>query len=253
MEKSKQIRKHKCTFTILTSGNQEFRSSSSNDYPSTGNFCRRFFFFLVRRLVCLCSYSFWCGSVFFKKKQLNGCSFWPGRNYYFLFVQFCARGLSRPHFVTGKGTFNHCGRSRAWNSTHHGRYVFLTAFFAIKWAKKSDNATCICMCTRVACTCVCFLRDLESECDTHVSTQKISFYLFSFSVSLFLCVSVSVFLVVFGAGAMKVNAWTCAPATAVMLRMLEKKEHNCWTRSLLNSVKYDCSVISFIGRLTFFF
>ena len=21
-------------------------------------------------------------------------------------------------------TFNHCGRSKAWNSTHHGRYVF---------------------------------------------------------------------------------------------------------------------------------
>ena len=27
------------------------------------------------------------------------------------------------------GTFNHCGRSKAWNSTHHGRYVFQTAFF----------------------------------------------------------------------------------------------------------------------------
>ena len=28
-----------------------------------------------------------------------------------------------------KGTFNHCGRSKAWNSTHHGWYVFQTRFF----------------------------------------------------------------------------------------------------------------------------
>ena len=28
-----------------------------------------------------------------------------------------------------KGPFNHCGRSKAWNSIHHGRYVFQTAFF----------------------------------------------------------------------------------------------------------------------------
>ena len=30
-------------------------------------------------------------------KQLKGCSFWPGRNFFYL--QFCARGLPRPHFV----------------------------------------------------------------------------------------------------------------------------------------------------------
>ena len=30
------------------------------------------------------------------------------------------------------GTFNHCGRSNAWNSTHHGRYVFQTAFFFVR-------------------------------------------------------------------------------------------------------------------------
>ena len=51
----------------------------------------------------------------------------------------------------------------------------------------------------------------------------VSFYLFSFSVCpcvvcdgvvVVVCVCVSVFLVVFGASAMKVNAWTCAPATA---------------------------------------
>ena len=36
-----------------------------------------------------------------------------------LLVYLCsfARVVSRPHFVTGKGTFNQCGRSRAWNST----------------------------------------------------------------------------------------------------------------------------------------
>ena len=54
----------------------------------------------------------------------------------------------------------------------------------------------------------------------------VSFYLFSSSVSVSVCcvwvvlvvvcvsVCVSAFLVVFGASAMKVNAWTCAPATA---------------------------------------
>ena len=47
----------------------------------------------------------------------------------FFDIQFCALGLSRPHFVIMKGTFNHCGRSKAWNSTHHGRYVFQTVFF----------------------------------------------------------------------------------------------------------------------------
>ena len=43
-------------------------------------------------------------------------------------MQFCARGLSRPHFVIRMGTFNHCGRSKASNSAHHGRYVFQTVF-----------------------------------------------------------------------------------------------------------------------------
>ena len=28
-----------------------------------------------------------------------------------------------------KGSFNHFGRAKAWNSTHHGRYVFQTSFF----------------------------------------------------------------------------------------------------------------------------
>ena len=31
-------------------------------------------------------------------------------------------------FFIKKGTFNHCGRSKAWNSTHHGRYEFQTVF-----------------------------------------------------------------------------------------------------------------------------
>ena len=48
-------------------------------------------------------------------------------------MQFCARGLSRPHFVIRMGTFNHCGRSKAWNSTHHGRYVFQAVFFVEKY------------------------------------------------------------------------------------------------------------------------
>ena len=28
------------------------------------------------------------------------------------------------------GTFNHCGRSKAWNSTHHGWYVFQSVFLS---------------------------------------------------------------------------------------------------------------------------
>ena len=51
-------------------------------------------------------------------------------NYHFLkFTVFPLCGLSCLHLVIRKGIFNHCGRSKAWNSTHHGRYVFQTTFF----------------------------------------------------------------------------------------------------------------------------
>ena len=33
------------------------------------------------------------------------------------------------HVFTEKGTFNHCGRSKAFLIEHHGRYVFQSAFF----------------------------------------------------------------------------------------------------------------------------
>ena len=43
---------------------------------------------------------------------------------------------------------------------------------------------------------------------------------------------VSVFLVVFGASAMKVNAWTCAPATDRDLDCWDKKDGACSPRTV---------------------
>ena len=45
-------------------------------------------------------------------------------------------------------------------------------------------------------------------------------------------VVVSVFLVVFGASAMKVNAWTCAPATASDLDYWDLKDGACSPRTV---------------------
>ena len=64
-------------------------------------------------------------------KQLNGCSFSPGRNYYF-YIQFSRCAVCHVYTFNKKGTFNHFGRSKAWDSTHHGRYEFKTAFFRKK-------------------------------------------------------------------------------------------------------------------------
>ena len=64
-----------------------------------------------------------------REGELAVAVFDPGGIIIIFHSQFCARGLSRPHFVIRKGIFNHCGRSKAWNSTHHGRYVFQTSFF----------------------------------------------------------------------------------------------------------------------------
>ena len=81
---------------------------------------------------------------------------------FFYLMLFCARGLSRPHFVIRMGTFNHCGRSKAWNGTHHGRYVFQTVFLLRNMNTNMYTYTYInkyifsCACTYAcACTCVC--------------------------------------------------------------------------------------------------
>ena len=92
-------------------------------------------------------------------KQLNGLQFLTRVELLlFLICSFPSRGLSRPHFVTMKGTFNHCGRSKAWNSTHLGRYVFQTAFFV----RNMDTDMCIFTHTNMytytyknTCTCTC--------------------------------------------------------------------------------------------------
>ena len=124
--------------------------------------------FLFRELLSLCSYSFWRWSKYFSNSFFD-----PGGIIIFHDIQFSAVRFVMSTFFNKKGTFNHCGRSKASNSTHHGRYVFPS------------------------------LR----------SAASLSIFLF-LSVCLCVSVCVSVFFVVFGASAMKVNAWTCALATA---------------------------------------
>ena len=116
--------------------------------------------------------------------QLNGCSFWTGRNYCCIWYTDFARAVCHVYTCIKKGTFNHSGRSKAWNSTHHRRYVFPKL-------EKCCVSLCLfflCVCLRVLCVLVV--------------------------VIVVLCLCVSVFLVVFGASATKLNALTCAPATA---------------------------------------
>ena len=91
-------------------------------------------------------------------------------------VELFLKQLNGCSFFIKTDKFNHFGRSDAWNSTHHGRHVFPSL--------KSAASLFLSVCLRVLCVLVCVV-----------------------------CV-VSLFLVVFGASAMKVNAWTCAPATA---------------------------------------
>ena len=69
-------------------------------------------------------------------KQLNGYSFWPGRYYCFVDIQFSCFVLCHVCICIRNGTFDHCGRSKAWNTTHHGRYVFQTWCFSWEMSKK---------------------------------------------------------------------------------------------------------------------
>ena len=45
------------------------------------------------------------------------------------FLQFSRAWFVMSALFFKKGTLDHCRRSKAWNSTHHGRYPFQTAFF----------------------------------------------------------------------------------------------------------------------------
>ena len=54
-------------------------------------------------------------------KQLNGCSFLTQAEFLFFDIQFSRRAVCHVYTFIKNGTFNHCGRSKAWNSTHHGR------------------------------------------------------------------------------------------------------------------------------------
>ena len=144
-------------------------------YPSTGNLCSLFGGSSLPYAVTVSG----AGRIFFE--AVERLQFLTRLE--LLFFKTCSFPAVR--FVMStlikKRTFNHCGRSEALE-----QYT--------SWKVRVPQ--------------------LEKCC--------VSIYLFSFSVSVSVCcvwvvvvvVCVSVFLVVFGASAMKVNAWTCAPATA---------------------------------------
>ena len=54
----------------------------------------------------------------------------PGGIIFLYDLQFYRCAVCHVYTFIKKGTFNHCGRSKAWNSTHHGMYVFKTAFLS---------------------------------------------------------------------------------------------------------------------------
>ena len=64
-------------------------------------------------------------------KQLKGYSFLiRAESIFFIYAVFSAVWSVMSTFFVKTDKFNHFGRSDACNSTHHGRYVFQTAFFS---------------------------------------------------------------------------------------------------------------------------
>ena len=57
-------------------------------------------------------------------KAVEGLQFLTLAELFFLIYSFAAVRFVMSTLFIKKGTLNHCGRSKAWNSTHHGRYVF---------------------------------------------------------------------------------------------------------------------------------
>ena len=131
--------------------------------------------FFWRGLTCLMQLQFLAPVQFFD----------PGETIITFDLQFL-RAVCHVYIFIKMGTFNHCGRSKAWNSAHHGRYVFPS----LRSAASLSSLLFLCVCLPVLVVVVVVV------------------------VVVCVCVCVSVFLVVFGASAMKVNAWTCAPATS---------------------------------------
>ena len=118
---------------------------------------------------------------FFFFSSWSGYSYWPGRNCYFSWytvLPLC--GLSCLHFYQD-GQIQPILEGQMLGTVH---IMECTCSQAWKVLHLFLSLLFLCLCLHVLCVLVCVV-----------------------------CV-VSLFLVVFGASAMKVNAWTCAPATA---------------------------------------
>ena len=87
-------------------------------------------------------------------------------------IQFCRCAVSHVYTFIKTDKFNHFGRSDAWNSTHHGRYVFPSLKSA---ASLSISSLSLCLSPCVVCVGVRGLRRVfasrcvwskrsESEC-----------------------------------------------------------------------------------------
>ena len=97
--------------------------SDFSHYPSTGNLSSCFFY--SEEVISLCSYSFWRRSNNFLSSCRVTVTDLGGINIFLIYSFAAVRFVMSTLFIK-KGTFNHCGRSNVWNSTHHGRYVFQT-------------------------------------------------------------------------------------------------------------------------------
>ena len=87
---------------------------------------KQLFFFILRGQLAYAVTVSGSGRIIFK--AVERLQFLIRAELLFLIYSFCPRGLSCLHFVIRKGILNHCERSKAWNSTHHGRYVFQTTY-----------------------------------------------------------------------------------------------------------------------------
>ena len=118
--------------TLRTSA-QDFGTLAENNSSTSSQTLHRkykqlFFFIQERRLIFLCSYSFWRWSNYFFK-AVEGLQFLTrAESIFFYLCSFSRRAVCHVCTCIQNGTFNHCGRSKAWNSTHYGRYVFFVRF-----------------------------------------------------------------------------------------------------------------------------
>ena len=91
-------------------------------------------------------------------KQLNGYSFWPGRNYFFYDIQFCRCAVSHVYTFIKTDKIQPFWKVRCLEQyTSWKVRVQNCFFFRKKWAKMSDTDMYMNMHV-----CIC-----ESECDTH--------------------------------------------------------------------------------------